>query len=148
MAPAGLTRREVLVAGGGAAAAAGLLGGPSARVAVAAGSPLRRSTWLALSEHTLGVRQVGLPWRRLTLREVADLPRAATLVRYRGSEDAFSLVFDGLPGGVQGTYTIDHPVIGRFRLFLTPVGRGSGLQTYQAIVDRLFRPTARHPAPR
>ena len=146
MAPAGLTRREVLVVGGGAAATV-VLGGPMARAAMAAGSPLRRSTWLGLSDVRFGVRRMGVTGRQLTLREVADLPRAATLAKYRSSDDAFALLFDGPPGGVQGTYVMDHPVIGRFRMFLTPVGRASGLQTYEAIVDRLYRPTARHPAP-
>ena len=146
MAQAGLTRREVLVVGGGAAATV-LLGGPTASAAMAAGSPLRRSTWLGLSDRRLGVGRIGVPWRQFTLQEVADLPRAATLARYQGSADAFSLLFDGPPGGVQGTYVMDHPDIGRFRMFLTPVGRASGVQTYEAIVDRLYRPTARHPAP-
>jgi hypothetical protein len=37
--------------------------------------------------------------------------------------------------------------MGRIRLFLTPVGRPSGVQRYEAIVDRLYQPTAKHPAP-
>jgi hypothetical protein len=140
-----LTRRDVLVAGG--CIAAGAVVASPAAAALRAGSPLRRATYLALSDRTFGVRRAGLARQPFTLREVADLPRAATLARYRGSDAAFSLLFDGPAGLRQDTYTLDHPSMGRFALFLTPVGQGSRPQTYQAIVDRLYRPTARHPAP-
>jgi len=83
----------------------------------------------------------------IALREVTDLPRAATLAKYRGSQDAFGLLFDGPIGRAQGTYTLEHTVIGRFKMFITPVGRPSNVQTYEAVVDRLYRPTAQHPAP-
>ena len=145
MTQAGLTRRDVILAGGAAVSAAALAG-PFARTATAAVSPVRRATYLALSDRRFRILRGGVS-RTVTLREVADLRRAATLRKYAGSDDAFGLFFEGAPGGGQGTYTFDHPVMGRFRLFLTPVGRPSRKQTYEAVIDRLYRPTARHPAP-
>jgi hypothetical protein len=144
MTHAGLTRRDVIVAGGAACVAA--VAGPFARAAIAAPSPLRRTTYIALSDRTFRIRR-GATARTITLRDIADLPRAAALAKYRSSEHAFSLLFEGAAGGDQGTYTFEHPVIGRFQMFLTPIGPRSHAQIYEAVVDRLYRPTARHPAP-
>jgi hypothetical protein len=145
MTHSGLTRRDVILAGATAASSV-VLAAPLARTATATQSPLRRATYAALSDRTFRIRRGGVV-RTIALREIADLPRAATLAKYRGSDDAFGLTFDGPPGGEQGTYTFAHPTIGRFAMFITPVGRPSKLQTYEAVIDRLYRPTARHPAP-
>src|SRR3954452_784720 len=145
MTQAGLTRREVIFAGAAAASGAAFAG-PFARTAAAARSPLRRSTYVAVSDATFRIRRGGVA-DTIALREVTDLPHAAMLAKYRGSQDAFGLLFDGPIGRAQGTYTLEHTVIGRFKMFITPVGRPSNVQTYEAVVDRLYRPTAQHPAP-
>ena len=145
MTQTGVTRRELILAGG-AAMSATALAGPFAPTAAAARSPLRRSTYVALSDRRFRIRRGGIA-HTIALREVTDLPRAAALTKYRRSEDAFGLLFDGPPGSDQGTYTFEHPAIGRFRMFVTPVGRPWKVQTYEAIVDRLYRPAARQPPP-
>lgn len=74
------------------------------------------------------------PRTRLTLVEATDLPargQSATPV----TGDAFSLVFDGGVAAAipSATYNFTHPSLGRFALFLHPVGRG---QRYEVIVNR------------
>lgn len=51
--------------------------------------------------------------------------------------DGFMLVFLGtLPQPLdQGTYTFDHPVLGKFSLLIVPNGQES--QTYTAVINRL-----------
>ena len=56
--------------------------------------------------------------------------------------DSFSLFFHGpadRPLG-QRTYSIEHDQIGRFDLFLVPVGRDARGMQYQAVFNRLPRP--------
>jgi hypothetical protein len=141
-----LTRREAILAGAAAAVTTALSSSP---LALAASSPLSRSTYVALTDHRFLGRLRGTTVRRsaFELVEVADLPRAATLAKYRGSDNAFGLLFDGPLGGRQGIHMLDHPLLGRINLFLTPVGRPSTVQRYEAIIDRLYRPTAANPAP-
>lgn len=78
----------------------------------------------------------------VTLTKVDDLTAA------RGGE-CFSLLFRGgsrtLP---QGTYTIEHPALGSFPLFLVPAGTDSnGAQGYLATINRLSYSDAMAPAP-
>lgn len=51
--------------------------------------------------------------------------------------EAFSLIFAGQITGQLGARipTVTHPAVGRFRLFLSPVGRGVKRQEYEAVVD-------------
>ena len=46
----------------------------------------------------------------------------------RAPEDAprapFALVFDGPPGGPQGTWPLTHPTLGAMHVFLVPVNHG------------------------
>jgi hypothetical protein len=77
-----------------------------------------------------------------TLTKVDDLAEA------RGGE-CFSLLFRGgsraLP---QGTYTVEHPSLGKFPLFLVPAGTDSnGAQGYLATINRLSYNDAAAPAP-
>ena len=54
--------------------------------------------------------------------------------------ECFSLLFSGpAPAARQGTYTVDHAALGRFSLFVVPVGRRTGGQDYQAVFNRLTR---------
>lgn len=66
-------------------------------------------------------------------------PADAALKGAAAAKDCFSLVFVGpktapLP---QDTYTIAHARIGRFPLFLVPVGSDRNGTRYQAIINRL-----------
>ncbi len=54
--------------------------------------------------------------------------------------ECFSLLFRGGGGPAlpQGTYTVEHPSLGRFQLFLVPAGTDSnGVQGYLATINRL-----------
>ena len=57
------------------------------------------------------------------------------------SQEAFSLLFTGpeTPFLPQGTYWFRHDRIGRFILFLVPVGKQAGQIEYQVIFNRLIR---------
>lgn len=78
----------------------------------------------------------------VTLIKVDDLAAAS------GGE-CFSLLFRGgsraLP---QGTYTVEHPALGRFLLFLVPTDTDrNGAQGYLATINRLSYNDAMAPAP-
>jgi len=63
--------------------------------------------------------------------------------------ECFSLLFRGGSRGFgQDTYTIDHAALGRFQLFLVPVGTDqNGAQGYLATINRLTYVDAQAPAP-
>ncbi len=57
-------------------------------------------------------------------------------------QESFSVIFDGpdkrfLP---QGTYVFEREGLGRFELFIVPVGRKPGAFQYQAVFNRLVQP--------
>ena len=69
----------------------------------------------------------------VTLLKVDDMMAA------KGGE-CFSLLFRGGGGSAlpQNTYTVDHPSLGRFQLFLVPTGPDdNGAQGYLATINRL-----------
>src|SRR5258708_6615602 len=73
----------------------------------------------------------------LVLRQGAVKPGTSV-----GSPESFSLIFRGrcdqlLP---QRTYVFAHEKIGRFELFIVPLGREAGAIQYQAIFNRLANP--------
>jgi hypothetical protein len=98
------------------------------------------------------------PWLRTKFRAILDsanfveieLAEANTLT-YPGQpqsgakgpmQDSFSLVFHGpdnrfLP---QRMYPFEHDQIGRFELFIVPIGHKPGIIQYQAIFNRLTKP--------
>jgi len=154
-----LSRREVLrvVGLGAAAAAAGActsrahkLTGSSANDKARRGS----STLLAADVHrTAQVHQaafeqhVGSTFAVLTgtgktvdLRLDAVRPLtvpAKSRAPVRGGE-GFALAFSGAPAAFsQDTYAVQHADMGRFDLFLAPVGMGGG--NYEAVFNRLWR---------
>ena len=61
--------------------------------------------------------------------------------------EQFSLIFHGplKPHFPQGTYAVEHEKMGKFDLFLVPLGLGSSGMRYQAIFCRTRRPLD-HPA--
>src|SRR3989442_3111007 len=79
----------------------------------------------------------------VTLMQVSDMTAAP------GGE-CFSLLFRG--GGEselrQNTYTVEHPALGTFKLFLVPVGTDdNGAQGYLATINRLSHKDAMTPPP-
>lgn len=51
--------------------------------------------------------------------------------------ECFVLKFSGPRSLSQGTYRIEHNVLGRFNLFLVPSGKDKKLFYYQAVINRL-----------
>ena len=83
----------------------------------------------------------------VALVEVKDLapdPAAAAT-----GKECFSLLFRGGTTALrQNTYTIDHPSLGRFQLFLVPgAPDDNGAQSFLAIINRLSYKDALKPAP-
>ncbi|HWF19506.1 MAG TPA: hypothetical protein VG754_09565 [Verrucomicrobiae bacterium] len=74
----------------------------------------------------------------LRLAEVTSGLMAASNGQRGGQFESFSLMFHGpnsrfLP---QKTYTFEHPRLGKFELFIVPVGRDGDLFKYQAVFNR------------
>jgi hypothetical protein len=87
----------------------------------------------------------GLSAVEVTLEKVQDT--LGTKESREGGRESFVLHFRGgrdeLP---QNTYTVDHPALGTFKLFLVPSGADkNGAQGYTATINRLsysFKPTS------
>ena len=79
----------------------------------------------------------------LELAEVLVLRRgAASAETTRTNPESFSLTFRGpadrlLP---QQTHIFEHEKVGRFNLFIVPLGREAGAIQYQAIFNRMPKP--------
>jgi uncharacterized protein DUF6916 len=124
-----------LVVGGGTAGRALAGGGASDLEGPGIGKPrggaahLRRATYAPLVGTDF---RVHVPARR-TLR--VKLVEARKL---RGPGEAFSLLFRGRRADVEGgIYRIDHPRLGAFELFVSPVGRGVKGLDLEAVVNRI-----------
>lgn len=135
-----LTRRGLLAAGGVGVAALWL--GPEWTVvdgvaeAATHNAALRRSGWLQTAERQMRGAVDGQRFG-LAVEGVQDLPIAAELPALRDHDAAFAVSFVGPPGLPQGPWSLDHPELGAFGLFVAPVERTfDGRQRYEAIVDR------------
>jgi hypothetical protein len=115
----GVTRRSLLQTGGGAALVALIGAGPwsTAKALAAAGAPpyLLRSSYLPLVGDSFSVGSSSL-----RLDEVSG-----------ELEDVFGLIFSGDLD--QGIHELRHPQLGRFELFIAPVGAATDRQ---AVIDR------------
>lgn len=146
-----LTRRR-LVQAGTAAGAALYLGGLASTASASGDVPafLTRSGYRGLTGSTFtATGPAGIP-ATLTLTDVADLARTRSEPAFAGREDAFALTFSGPRDAVlaSGIHELSHPVLGRFSLFITPVGETGGGQRYEVVVDRSVRlATASEQAP-
>ncbi|HZV35423.1 MAG TPA: hypothetical protein VFB72_12695 [Verrucomicrobiae bacterium] len=77
----------------------------------------------------------------LQLVEVTAAPTVASSGRDAGLFESYSLMFAG-PGErflPQKMYSFEHEIIGRFDLFIVPVGREGGTFKYQAIFNRRIK---------
>jgi hypothetical protein len=115
----GVTRRSLLQTGGGAALVALIGVGPwstaKALAAVDAPAHLRRSSYLPLVGEYFSAGS-----SRLRLEAVTG-----------ELEDVFGLIFSG--DLEQGIHQLRHPQLGRFELFIAPVGSAADRQ---AVIDR------------
>jgi hypothetical protein len=80
----------------------------------------------------------------LELTEVNTLlnPGTTQAVINQPVQESFSLIFHGpkdrfLP---QRLYAFENDRIGRFELFIVPIGQNAGLIQYQAVFNRLIKP--------
>ena len=57
-------------------------------------------------------------------------------------QESFSVIFGGPDNRLlpQGMYAFEHEGLGRFELFIVPVGRKPGVFQYQAVFNRLIQP--------
>jgi hypothetical protein len=133
-----LTRRSLLCAGATGSAAALLGVRPWAAAAAAAGSGyLSRSAYLGL-EGTRFTVETGAEPVALKLESVSDVAGAASRRALIGSDDAFALTFSGPVGTPldSGIHTLQHPRLGSFELFSSPVDAPEVDQHYEVVVDR------------
>jgi hypothetical protein len=130
------TRREVLGAGLGLAGATFALGfgGLGAFARAASASHLAEATYRPLVGEVFTVHAPGGPIE-LTLaatRGFGPLRHGSTLLSGRQN---FALDFSGPLGLESGTHDLSHPAIGRFQLFLNPVGRAGASQIYESVIN-------------
>ena len=140
----GLTRGGLMKAGAVAALAVGAGGAGralagTAGVGVAASglrkprggaAYLRRETFVPLVGTDFRVHRPGTGTLRVKLIEARQL---------RGVGESFSLLFRGRArAGVDGgTYRLEHPSLGGFELFVSPVGRGVKGLDLEAVINRI-----------
>ena len=72
---------------------------------------------------------------KTTLVSVADIGPMPD--KNRAGRECFVLNFRGSEPLRQSTYRIEHDVLGRFDLFLVPVGKNRKGRYYQAVINRL-----------
>ncbi len=139
MQPGTLTRRRLVQAGAAGTAVAGLGGlghleGVAAATTPTVPAPLRRSTYMALSDDRFELRDAGAQVLRLI--SVDDLTDPALA----GREDAFSLRLRG--GGEpldSGIHRLHHRDLGLFDLFISPIDASGSERDYELLVDRTVR---------
>ena len=112
-------------AGDKASAAKGAL---DLRARVGGPSYLRLATYAPLVGSSFRIQREGE--RRFTAKLVSA-------ERIQGDGEAFSLLFRGGAPTEQSTYTLSHPSVGSFPLFLVPVGARRKSQDLQAVVYRI-----------
>ena len=83
---------------------------------------------------------IGRTWRYMTLVEVKDLRRSKGNTPVQNLEESFSLIFLASRGQKieQKVYSMRHGALGKFSLFLVPVGRRTRTspEYYEAIINR------------
>jgi hypothetical protein len=94
-----------------------------------------KSTFVAYLNTRFRFQTKALRWVPLWLVEVKNVgpvPDAAT-----PGKECFSLVFRSQTRFRQNTYTLHHDALGKFNLFLVPVGPYKKGQSYEAVINRL-----------
>ena len=103
--------------------------------------------WLALVDTTFLVQTATDAPVELSLMKVNPLPHAERPLAERSNPattaiESFSLIFRGsgnhpLP---QKTYHFEHPNLGKFDLFIVPIGRTGNEWEYEAVLNRVVKP--------
>jgi hypothetical protein len=133
-----ISRRIFLKVGTIAAVAAGISMKPGLVVFGQDPDPLSNYTMGTFTQYVDSIFTLrGSATVEVTLTKVKDtLPANSSRA---GGRESFVLVFRG--GSVklpQDTYTIEHPALGKFKLFLVPSGADeNGAQGYVATINRL-----------
>ncbi|HEY6759900.1 MAG TPA: hypothetical protein VI318_10430 [Baekduia sp.] len=133
-----ITRRSLLRTGATATAVAVVGVRPWSAAAASAATPvgpLRRSDYAGLTGSDFTVVDGTTP-ASLRLVSVEDVQGAVGQASLRGSEDAFALSFTGDAALVEsGIHTLEHAQLGRFDLFVSPVG-AEAERGYEVVIDR------------
>ncbi|HXA28511.1 MAG TPA: hypothetical protein VN193_07165 [Candidatus Angelobacter sp.] len=138
-----ISRRELLFGAGAAAGTAVLAGAGLATSTFVGLAPVDASqlTYAMMLRHagsTFTVHTAAMQRVDLRLASVIDLSTPAAKAR---PGQCFSMVFEGSgkDAVAPGTYVVEHSVLGKLMLFLSPVNmRTPGKpSTYEAIVNRL-----------
>ena len=75
----------------------------------------------------------------LKLVEVTDRSVQVNIDKQENRQECFSMIFKG-PADLpldQKTYAFEHPGMGRFDLFIVPIGTGDGVIDYEAVINRM-----------
>lgn len=138
-----LTRRQALQAGGGAVALLALapLAVQGAAVAPATPRHLQRRPWVLARGSRIQLPGTG-GWLRV--EEVRDFGAGVAALRgYAGRDDAFVVLLraPASPATDGGVLAMEHPVLGRFALLLSPSGAGgpSG-RDFTIVINRVADP--------
>jgi len=128
-----ITRRELLIAGAGLAGTALVAGVVGFGVFASGSGPFARASWVPLVGSQF---QVGR--QSLRLVAVRDLGSLRYGDRRLAGKEHFALDFTGAPDAplASSLHTMEHPQLGRFQMFLSPVDRPGSVLTYEAIVNR------------
>jgi hypothetical protein len=139
-----VTRRAVLGAGLGLAGIALIAGsggfGSLLRLGVL--DPLAEASYRPLVGSNFQVGSGGTVLKLVGVRNLGPLSFGRTLMT---GKEHFALDFEGPAGNrlASAQHPLSHPDLGQFQLFLTPVGRTSSIQGYEAIVNRFEINTGR-----
>lgn len=133
-----ISRRIFLKVGATAAVAAGIKLRPDRVVFGQDTDPLSNYTMGTFTQYLDSIFTIrGSTTVEVTLTKVKDtLPENASRA---GGRESFVLVFRGGSQQLkQNTYTVEHPALGTFKLFLVPGDRDeNGVQGYVASINRL-----------
>jgi hypothetical protein len=135
----------LVFSGGAAARAVGAATTPGAigeqdgegGLSLGGGSPVRSPPYLRLATYTPLVGSAFVIHRSAAPSLKVKLVSATRLPTEVG--ESFSLMFRGHGNAKLGqeTYTIEHPRVGTFPLFLVPVGPGRNGQSFEAVINRI-----------
>ena len=129
-----ITRRELLIGGAGLAGTVLVAGFAGFRVFASPGDAhLVRASWAPLVG--TDVRVGGTSLRLVRIRDLGPQRYGNRLLT--GSQH-FALDFAGpLDAPLSSSlHTVEHPLLGRFQMFLSPVSKPGSVLTYEAIINR------------
>ena len=145
-----LSRRDILRGAAATLLTGGtaMVVGPGLRAPGGGGAPapvtgvdeLSRMAFSGAVGSDFQVRVGALQTSTVRLASLTDLVLPVGAPAPAPGKEGFSMLFTGASkhGFPQGTYTLDHPTLGSFALFLVPVGPAGQSTAYEAVVNRLW----------